>query len=151
MILPWCCRYCYFSKYYHHIKFYKVLSNPWCAKCRWKHKPVVFLSYFRRYLTYADTCGNNGLTCLISYEKRNPSTVLMDELYIRKVFMSSTGWKRSLFSFLDNCNVSRSVIVSTCAAIYHILNLSKHLRQTKKKNDFLSNICCLDINWFIIK
>lgn len=78
---------------------------------------VPFSRYFRRYITYADTYGNNGLTCLVSYEERNPSTGLMNELYIRKVFMSSAGRKRSLFSSLDcaTADVSQFVIASTCA------------------------------------
>lgn len=52
-------------------------------------------------ITYADTYSKNGLTCLVSYEERDPSTGLTNELYIRKVFMSSTGRKRSLFSSSD--------------------------------------------------
>ena len=56
-------------------------------------------------ITYADKCDNNSLTCLqISYEERNLSTVLMDELYIRKVFTFFTGLllvENSSYSSLD--------------------------------------------------
>lgn len=61
----------------------------------WKwHKSILCYLIILGCNIHRHTCDNNDFTCLVLHEERNPSIVLMDKLYIRKVFTFSTGRKR---------------------------------------------------------
>lgn len=54
-------------------------------------------------VTFTDTYIKTAFTCLVPHEDRNSSILLMDKLYIRKVFMFWRLYRSLLFFSLLHC------------------------------------------------